>query len=188
MYVIGDVWHVPLIIIMSVVASKSPAITGLFDSLFRLRAKETPNLRITGSMDCEKRFHIKTTLDVMSYANLPLILANESYAVLPHLPGASELNGINLIVVLTHWSRVKHICVSRMTNNGSDNGLPPGRRQAIIWTNVGILLIRTLGTNFSEILSEIHTYSFKKMHLKMSSAKWRPFCFGLNVLSKRVHL
>ena len=37
----------------------------------------------------------------------------------------------------------------------SDNGLLPGRRQAIIWTNAGILLIRSLGTNFSEILMEI---------------------------------
>ena len=67
-------------------------------------------------------------------------------------------------VFLTHWGRVTHICVSRITNIGSDNGLSPGRRQAIIWTNVGILLIRTLGTNFSEILSAIHTFSFKKMH------------------------
>ena len=82
---------------------------------------------------------------------------------------------------LTHWGRVTHICVGKLTIIGSDNGLSPGRRQAIIWTNVVILLIRTLGTNFSEILSEFHTFSFKKMHLKMSSAKWRPFCLGLNV-------
>ena len=53
---------------------------------------------------------------------------------------------------------------------GSDNGLSPGRRQAIIWTNAGILLIRTLETNFSEISSEIHTFSFTKIHLKMLSA------------------
>ena len=84
---------------------------------------------------------------------------------------------------LTHWGRVTHICVSKLSTIGSDNGVSPGRRQAIIWTNVGILLIRPLGTNFSEILSEIHTFSFKKMHLKMSSAKWRPFCLGLNVLT-----
>ena len=83
---------------------------------------------------------------------------------------------------LTHWGRVTHICVRKLTITGSDNGLSPGRRQAIIWTNVGILLIRILGTNFSEILSEIHAFSFKKMHLKMSSAKWRPFSLGLNVL------
>ena len=45
---------------------------------------------------------------------------------------------------------------------GSDNGLSPNRRQAIIWTNAGIVLIRPLGTNFSPILIEIHTFSFKK--------------------------
>ena len=67
---------------------------------------------------------------------------------------------------LTHWGRVTHICVSKSTIIVSDNGLSPGRRQAIIWTNNGILLIRSLVTNFSEILSEIHTFSFKKMHLK----------------------
>ena len=86
------------------------------------------------------------------------------------------------MVSWTHWGRVTHICVSKLTIIGSDNGLSPGRRQAIIWTNAGILLIWTLVTNFSEILSEIHAFSFKKMHLKMSSAKWRPFCLGLNVL------
>ena len=88
-------------------------------------------------------------------------------------------------VALTHWSRVTHICVSRITNIGLDNGLSPGRRQAIIWTNVGILLIQTLGTNSSEILREIHTFSFKKMHLKIASMKWRPFCLGLNMLTNR---
>ena len=76
---------------------------------------------------------------------------------------------------LTHWGRVTHICVSKLTIIGSDNGLSPGRRQAIIWINARILLIRPLGTNFSEILIRIQTFSFKKMHLKMSSAKWRPF-------------
>ena len=83
---------------------------------------------------------------------------------------------------LTHWGRVTHICVSKLTIIGSDNGLSPGRRQAIIWTNAGILSIGLLGTNFNEILIEIHTFSFKKLHLKMSSAKRRPFCLGLNVL------
>ena len=77
-----------------------------------------------------------------------------------------------------------HIWVSKLTSIGSDNGLSPGRRQAIIWTNAGILLIRPLGTNFSEILIEIHTFSFKKMHLKMSTGKWRSFCLGLNVFNK----
>ena len=75
-----------------------------------------------------------------------------------------------------------HICVSKLTIIGSDNGLSPGRRQAIIQTNAGISLIGPLGTNFSDILIGIQTCSFKKTHLKMSSAKWRSFCLGLNVL------
>ena len=84
---------------------------------------------------------------------------------------------------LTHWGRVTHICVGKLTIIGSDNGLSPGRHQAIIWTSSGILLIGPLGTNFSQILIAIETFSFKKMHLKISSAKWRPFSLGLNVLT-----
>ena len=78
-----------------------------------------------------------------------------------------------------------HICVGKFTIIGSDNGLSPSRRQAIIWTNAGILLIRPSGANFREILIEINTFSFTKMHLKMSSGKWRPFCLGLNELIVR---
>ena len=88
-------------------------------------------------------------------------------------------------LILTHWGRVTHICVGELTIIDSDNGLSPGRRQAIIWTNAGILLIGPLGTNFSEILIEIHAFSFKKMRLKVSSANWRPFCIGLNELRIR---
>ena len=96
---------------------------------------------------------------------------------------ASPLNSKELwaSIHLTHWGRTTHICVVKLTIIGSDNGLSPGRRQAIIWTNAGILLIRPLGTNFSEILIGIQTFSFKKMHLKMSSAKWRPF-ISLNII------
>ena len=83
---------------------------------------------------------------------------------------------------LTHWGRVTHICVSDLTNIGSDNGLSPGRRQAIIRTNAGILLKRPSWTNFSEFLVEFLIFSFKKMRLKVSSAKRRPFCLGPNEL------
>ena len=76
-----------------------------------------------------------------------------------------------------------HICVSKLTIIGSDNGLSPGRRQAIILTNAGILLIGPLGTNFSGILIKIQAFSFKKKRLKVSSVKWRPFCLGPNVLT-----
>ena len=88
--------------------------------------------------------------------------------------------------VLTHWGWVTHICVSKLTIIGSENGLSPGRGQAIIWTNAGILLIGPLGTNFSEILIEHYIFLFNKMHLKMSSGNWRPLYLdlGLNVLNK----
>ena len=85
-------------------------------------------------------------------------------------------------VQLTHWGRVTLICVSNLPIIVIDNGLSPGQRQAIIWTNGGILFFGPLGTNFSEILIEILTFSIKKMRLKVSSGKWRPFCLGLNVL------
>ena len=89
-----------------------------------------------------------------------------------------------------HWRQfnhvcwnLKHVCIYTPTIIGSDNGLSPERYQAIIWTNAGILLIRTLGTIFSEILGKIHTFSFNKMHLK-TSVKWQPFFLGINTCVK----
>ena len=86
-----------------------------------------------------------------------------------------------LLSVLTHWDRVTHICVGNLTITGSDNDLSPGRCQAIIRTNAGILSIGLKGTNFSEIWIGMRSFSFKKMHLKRSSEKWQPFCLGLNM-------
>ena len=75
-----------------------------------------------------------------------------------------------------------HICVGKQTIIGSDNGLSPGRRQAIIQTNAGILSVGPLGTNFNEISIRIQTFSLKKIRLKMSSAKCCSFRLGLHVL------
>ena len=54
---------------------------------------------------------------------------------------------------------------------GSGNGLLPVRCRDITWSNTGILSIGLLGTNFSENRIGILPFSFKKMHLKLSSAK-----------------
>ena len=89
--------------------------------------------------------------------------------------------------ISTHWGRVTNICISNLTIIGSDNGLAPGQCQAIIWINAGVSLIALLGTNFSAILIESLTFLFKKMHLKISSGKWQPFCLGLNVLRRQDH-
>ena len=66
-------------------------------------------------------------------------------------------------IVAISW--LAHICVSKLIITGSDNALSPGQRRGIIWTSVRILLIGPLRTNLSEILVEIYTFSFKKMHL-----------------------
>ena len=86
--------------------------------------------------------------------------------------------------LLSHWGRVTHICVIKLSIIGSDNGLSPGRRQAIIWTSAETLLISALRTNFSEIFSDIQMSWFKKIHLKMSSENGGHFvsasmCYGL---------
>ena len=69
--------------------------------------------------------------------------------------------------MLFRWGRVTQRCVIKLTIIGSDNG----RRRAIIWTNAEILLIGLLETNFSEILMEINTFSFKKIYLNMASGQ-----------------
>ena len=69
---------------------------------------------------------------------------------------------------------------------GSDNGLSPIQRQAIIQTNAGFLSIRPLGTNLYDILIKIQKFSFTKMHLKVSSARWRPFCHRGDELTSRI--
>ena len=42
-----------------------------------------------------------------------------------------------------------HVCVGNLTIIVSDHGLSPGRRQAIIWIDAGILLIGPLWTNWN---------------------------------------
>ena len=49
----------------------------------------------------------------------------------------------------------------------SGNGLSPRHRQAITWTNAGILSFRPLGTSFNEIRIKIKCFSFIKMHLNI---------------------
>ena len=43
-------------------------------------------------------------------------------------------------MTLTHWGRLRHIYVSKLTIIGSDKGLSPGRRQAFILTSAGVFL------------------------------------------------
>ena len=76
-----------------------------------------------------------------------------------------------------------HICVGNLNIIGPDNGLSLGRRQAIIWTNAGILLFGPLRTNANEIF-EIYTFSSKIWECRLENSG--NFCLGLNVL-RTVH-
>ena len=125
------------------------------------------------------------TLSTLRYADRAKKIKNK--AVVNENPMEKLIRELKVSVVddiiLTHWGRVTHICISKLTSMGSDNGLSAGRHQAIIWTNAEILLIGHFGTNFNEILIEIDTFSSKEMHLKMPSGKWQPFCVCLNLLT-----
>ena len=72
----------------------------------------------------------------------------------------------------------------------SDNGLSPSRRQAIIWINAWISLIEPLGANFSEVVIEIHIFSFKnafeRVVWKMAVILSRPEC--VNLLPHRIFI
>ena len=49
----------------------------------------------------------------------------------------------------------------------------------LLKTNVDLLWMISLGTNLTEIWIKIQSFSLKKMHFNMSSAKHRPFCSGV---------
>ena len=105
------------------------------------------------------------------------LLFNKSGATCSFIPVADHKD----VVTLTHWGRVTHICVSKLTIIGSDNGLSPGRCQAIIWNNTGLLLIEPLGTNFSEISIGIQRFIIQENALEhvvceMASILSRPQC------------
>ena len=80
---------------------------------------------------------------------------------------------------LTHWGWVMHICISKPTIIGSDNGLSPFRCQAITWTNDDLLSIGLWGTKFKEIFIKIKPFSLKNCISKCHLPKLRPSCRGL---------
>ena len=100
-------------------------------------------------------------------------------------------------ISLTHWGRVMHICVGRLTIIVSDNGTSPDRCQDIIWTTAGILLIGPLGTNFNEIFYQnsciyIQENAFKNIVCKTAAILSQPQCVNplrpSDALRRRQHV
>ena len=77
--------------------------------------------------------HLKAILRESLRYILDIRLKITDLILQPHLGGSNELS---------HWGWVMNICISKLTIIGSDNGLSPCRRQAIIWTNAAIFTIR----------------------------------------------
>ena len=82
-------------------------------------------------------------------------------------------------LICTHY---RTYASANWVNIGSANGLSPARCWAITWTNADLLSNGPSGTNFSEIWIATLTFSFRKMRLKMSSAKCRPSCLDISVV------
>ena len=85
-----------------------------------------------------------------------------------------------VVHILTHWGRVTHICVSKQPIIASDNGLSPGRRQATVGTNAGILYSNLRNKFQWNLKRNSIIFIKKKMCFKVSSAEWRPFCLHVH--------
>ena len=129
----------------------------LLNRLFRRRSKKTLKIRVPAqrASDAENisiwwrhhvywgvwhrwnRTHYITRTTTKGYTNtfmLPLNTRDEIWTTASIFLWNSPNKHTS-----THWYRMTHICVSKLTIIGSDNGLSPGRGQAVIWTCAGIL-------------------------------------------------
>ena len=87
-------------------------------------------------------------------------------------------------ILLTHWGRVAHICVRKLAIIDSDNGLTPGRCQAIICWNIlnGALGNKLQWNLHRNLYIFIQENVFENVVLKMTA-----ICLGLNVLIIIIH-
>ena len=141
------------------------------------------------AMLCQK-WQNKTVISINLYTMIADVLGKQGVS-----PRSISSHDVILVypkcsapTALTHWGRVTHICVGKVTIIGSDNGMSPGRRQAIIWTNTEILLIGPLGANFSELKQLIHFHSenaFENIVCEMASISSRPQCVNHTWFLKR---
>ena len=91
-------------------------------------------------LDCEicANFQndFKTAMDVLDERDFARLEFKMSFWQIPYISSASQgPDGTSKCLCLTHRGRVTHICLGKLAIIGSNNGLSPGGRQAIIWTN-----------------------------------------------------
>ena len=95
-------------------------------------------------------------------------LLTQNRSPIAHLHGWAM--GCLLSVFFIHWGQVTHLCISKLTTIGLDNGLLPGRHQTIIWTMLEYCkLDPSEQTSVISLSKFIHFYSSKciwKYHLE----------------------
>ena len=137
-------------VIMSAMASQNASLTIVYSTVYsRCRSKKTSKLRVTGL--CVGNSLVTGEFPAQKASNAE----NVSIWWRHH---DQNMHRLCMLVNNAFNSLRPHICVSKLTIVGSDNGLSPDRHQAIIWTNAGILSIGPLGTKLSEILIAIHKF------------------------------
>ena len=75
---------------------------------------------------------------VFAWPLLNIIIWQYSLYVYPEKSYSHVKEIVQLKLIEAEWRIYASV---NYTINGSDNGLSPGRRHAIIWTNAGLLLI-----------------------------------------------
>ena len=84
---------------------------------------------------------------------------------------------------LIHWGQVMHICVSKLRHHWLRQWLLACLAPNHYFDQCWLVVISPSRTYLNEILLDIQSFIFKKMHLKMLCAKWQPSCPGLKMLA-----
>ena len=134
------------------------------------------------------RFLLSILVPVTNVMSASIVLLYSMYfsesfhvSTWPNLVGSTHLYSISVEALS---NSLRHICVGDLVTIGLDNGLSPGRRQAIIWIYAVIVLIGLFGNKLQWNLIWNRKFPFKKMHLGMSAAKRWPFWLSFNGLTK----
>ena len=136
------------------------------------------------------RLSIFSQLSIIQYAGLCVFSLPISYVMIERIYIYTlsyyhhQIGSMNYYPLFRVRSRNNGMrCMSFYILIGSDNGFSPGRRQAIIWTNDGILLIGPLGNKLQwnlrwNLYIFIQENAFETVVRKLAAVLPRPQCFN----------
>ena len=88
----------------------------------------------------------------------------------------------SMLIFVTHWGHLTHICIGDSTIIVSDNGLSPNRRQAIFWTEMGILM------KFQAKFKNLHSWDiFQKVLWQKATNLYRSQCIVISIRPMFIH-